>query len=115
MAAAVVAVESLTFLVLAVLEAADVSSERVGLGVGTTLFLLVIGGGIAWAAWRVTEGDAWARSPLVLSQIILLGLAWNFRGDPPWLSPLVAAPAVVVLAALLSPPVTRALSGPSSV
>ncbi|AWB92979.1 hypothetical protein C3E78_12620 [Aeromicrobium chenweiae] len=115
MAAAIVAIEALTFVVLAVVEAAHISGDRVGLGVGTTLFLAVIGAGLSWAAWRVTEGDAWARSPLVFSQLIILGLAYNLRGDPAWLAPVVALPAVVALIALLSPPVTRALGRDSAV
>lgn len=114
-AAVIVLLEAVVFLVLGVLEALDVSSERVGLGVGTTLFLLAIGAGLLWAARRVTEGDAWARSPLVVAQLIQLCLAWNFRGDPAWLAPAIALPAVLVLACLLAPPVTRALSDESSV
>ena len=109
-AAGIVLLEGLTFLVLGVIEVADLSSERIGSGLGTALFLLVIGAGLGWAAWRVTEGDAWARSPLVFSQLIVLGLAWNLRGDPAWLAPAVAVPAIVVLACLLAPPVNRALS-----
>ena len=109
-AAAVIAIEALTFAVLAVLEVVSVSSDRVGLGVGTTLLLVVIAGGLLWAAWRITEGEAWARSPLVLAQLVVLGLAWTFRGDPAWLAPVIALPAVVVLAGLLAPPVTRALA-----
>ena len=102
-------IEGLAFGVLAVLELFSVSSDRVGLGVSTTAFLLIIAGGLLWAAWRVVEGDAWARSPLVLAQLIQLCLAWNFRGDPAWLAPTIALPAAVVLGCLLAPPVTRAL------
>ncbi|MET1061990.1 MAG: hypothetical protein ABWX71_03765 [Aeromicrobium sp.] len=109
-AAGVVLVEALVFLALAVAELLDLTSSRAGLGLGTAVFLAVIGAGLLWAAWRVTRGDAWARSPLVFAQLIQLGLAWNFRGDPPWLTPAIALPAVAVLAALLAPPVTRALS-----
>jgi hypothetical protein len=82
----------------------------VGLGVGATVFLLIVAGGLAWAAYRVALGESWARSPLVLAQLVQLGLAWNFRGDPAWLAPAIAAPAVVVLACLLAPAVTRALA-----
>ena len=46
----------------------------------------------------------------MFAQLIQLGLAWNFRGDPAWLAPVIAAPAVVVLACLLAPPVNRALN-----
>jgi hypothetical protein len=114
-AAAVVCLEALTYGVLAVLELLAVSSDRVGLGVGTTIFLLVVAAGLAWAASRVALGEAWARSPLVLAQLVQLGLAWNFRGDPAWLAPVIALPAVVVLACLLAPPVTRALADDQAV
>jgi hypothetical protein len=107
-AAVIVSLEGLVFAVLAVLELFSVSSERVGLGIGTTLFLLIIAAGLLWAAWRVVAGDAWARSPLVFAQLIQLGLAWNFRGDPAWLSVAIAVPALAVLGCLLAPPVTRA-------
>jgi hypothetical protein len=108
-AAVIVSVEGLAFGVLAVLELFSVSSDRVGLGIGATLFLIVVAAGLLWAAWRVVAGDAWARSPLIFAQLIQLGLAWNFRGDPVWLAPAIALPAVVVLACLLAPPATRAL------
>ncbi len=109
-AAAIVCTEALIFAVLAALELFSVSSERIGLGVSTTVFLVVIAAGLVWAASRIVRGDAWARSPLVFAQLIQLGLAWNFRGDPAWLAPAIALPAVAVLACLLAPPVTRALS-----
>lgn len=109
-AAALVLIEGLAFAVLAVLELFSVSPERIGLGVGATVFLVVVAAGLLVAAWRVAHGDAWARSPLVFTQLILLGLAWNFRGDPAWLSPAMVVPAVAVLVCLLAPPVTRALS-----
>jgi hypothetical protein len=108
-AGAVVCAEGLVFAVLAVLELFSVSSDRAGLGIGATVFLLIVAAGLAWAASRVVLGESWARSPLVLAQLVQLGLAYNFRGDPAWLAPLIALPAVVVLACLLAPPVTRAL------
>lgn len=109
-AAFIVSIEALTFGVLAVLELLSVSSDRVGLGLGATVFLVVVATGLLWAAFRVVAGESWARSPLVFAQLIQLGLAWNFRGDPTWLAPAIAAPAVAVLGCLLAPPVTRALT-----
>ncbi len=108
--AAIVSLEALTFVVLAVLEAVNVSSDRVGLGLGTTLFLVIIGAGLLWAALLVVRGASGARSPLVFAQLIQLGLAWNFRGDPAWLAPAIAAPAIVTLGCLLAPAVTHALT-----
>lgn len=108
--AVIVSLEAFVFAVLAILELLNVSSERVGMGVGVTLFLVVIAAGLLWAAWRLAQAEAWARSPLIFAQLIQLGLAWNFRGDPAWLAPAIAAPAIVVLVCLLVPPVTHALS-----
>ncbi len=95
---------------LAVLDLTDVSSERLGLGVGAGVLLSAYGLGQLYAAWRVTQGEGWARSPLVVTHLIQLLLAWNLRGgDATWLAVAMAACAVVVLGCLLAPPVTRAL------
>ncbi len=73
------------------------------------MILAVYGGFQAWAAWRVTQGDHWARSPLVVTQVIQLIIAFNLA-DVTAVDPvLVGASAVVTLACLLAPPVTRAL------
>jgi hypothetical protein len=115
-AAVVVWAESLAFGVLVVLDAADISGSRVGFGIGAGVLLAVYGAGQAWAAWRVTRGDAWARSPLVVTQLIQLLLAWNLRtSDAKWLAALMAIAAVVALGSLLAPPVTRALGRSNAV
>ncbi len=49
------------------------------------MILAVYGGFQAWAAWRVTEGDQWARSPLVVTQIIQLIIAFNLADVPVWI------------------------------
>jgi len=108
-AAGIVVGEALTCLVLAVLGAADLGGDSVGSGIGVSVVLAVYGGFQAWAAWRVTEGDQWARSPLVVTQIIQLIIAFNLADVPVWIDVLVGASAVVTLACLLAPPVTRAL------
>ena len=110
-AALIVLAEAVTCLVLAALGLADLDADSVGPGIGVALILAVYGGFQAWAAWRVTQGDLWARSPLVVTQIIQLIIAFNLDGVPVWVSVLVGAAAVVTLACLLSPPVTRALGG----
>lgn len=106
----IVFAEALTFVVLAVLEAVNVTSGRVGFGIGVTLFFLAFAAGLGWAAWLIAHGDSRARSPLVFAQLIALGLAWNFRPDSMALAIAVAIPAAVALACLLAPPVTRALN-----
>lgn len=114
-AGAIVLVEALVFAVLAVLEAVNLSSERIGFGIGVTVFFVAIAAGLAWAARRIAVGDLGVRSPIVFAQLISLGLAWNFRADSAALAAAVAAPAVIVLICLLSPPVTRALTGENPV
>lgn len=115
-AAVVVWAESLVFAVLVVLDAADISSDRVGFGVGAGVLLTAYGAGQAWAAWRVTQGDAWARSPLIVTQLIQLLLAWNLRtSDSAWMAIVMAVAAVIALGCLLAPPVTRALGRSNAV
>lgn len=109
-AAAIVLAEAMTCLVLAALSVLDLSGDDVGTGIGVAVILAVYGAFQAWAAWRVTEGDNWARSPLVVTQIIQLIIAFNLADVPVWITALLAGSAAVVLACLLNPPVTRALS-----
>jgi len=108
--AGIVALEALVFVVLAVLDIANLSGDRRGFGIGVGVLLAIYGAFQMWAAWRFTHGDAWARSPMVVTQLIQLLLAWNLRGaDPTWLAPVAGSLAIVALACLLAPPVTQAL------
>jgi hypothetical protein len=108
-AAVIIAAEAVTSVVLAILGIVDLDGDSLGTGIGVSLILAVYGGFQAWAVWQVTEGDRWARSPLVVTQIIQLFIAFNLADIPVWISVLVGASAVVTLACLLAPPVTRAL------
>lgn len=111
-AATIVLVEALVYLVLAVLGGLDASRDRAGTGVGVALVLAAYGVFQGWAAWRVSRGDAWARSPLVVTQLVQLVIAFNLDGVPPAVTVAMGAAAVLTLACLLAPPVTRAL-GPT--
>ncbi len=109
-AAAVVAIEAFAYVVLAVLDLTNVTRERLGMGVGAGVLLALYGAGQLFAAWRVFRGEGWARSPLIVTHLIQLLLAWNLHtGDSAWLALVMAVLAIVVLGCLLSPPVTRAL------
>jgi hypothetical protein len=115
-AAAVVWAESIVFGVLVVLDVADLSGDRLGFGIGSGVLLTIYGAGQAWAVWRVTLGDAWARSPVVVTQLIQLLLAWNLRNsDSKWVGALMGVAAVIALVCLLAPPVTRALGRSNAV
>jgi hypothetical protein len=110
-AASLVAVEGLVLLLLAVLELASLSSQRLTMGVTTTGFFAVYGGALLLLAWSVHRGRSWARSPIVLSPLIPLGLAWSFRGgDTTLVAVALAVVAVIVVAGLLHPASIEALA-----
>ena len=110
MAAALVALEALGLLVLAVLELANLRSIRLTMGVTTTVFFLVASAGLAWCAWSLWKARRWARGPVVMAQLIQLGLAWNFRDAPTTLIAIgLAVVGLVVIAGLLHPATTQVL------
>lgn len=113
-AAALVAVEGLLLVGYAVLEIAHLSSDRAAVAVTTTLFFAVYGAVLLAAAWALTRGRSWARSPVVLAQLIQLGVAWSFRGgDTTLVAVVMAVVAVVVLVGLLVPVSIAALDHPA--
>lgn len=114
-AAAVVVLESAAYIVVALLDFADSSGGRRGFGLGAGLLLIAYGTGLLFAAWAVRQGRRWARAPLIVAQLIQLLLASDARDGAAWVTPAMAASALVVLGCLLAPPVTRALTGERSV
>jgi hypothetical protein len=99
-------------LAYAVLEAASVHADRATMGITTALFFCVVAGVLMTCAWYVARARAWARSPIVVAQLLFLGLAWSFLGGPTtWVSVVLAVLAVVVLVGLLHPASLDALSG----
>jgi hypothetical protein len=111
-AASVTALEGLLVVVYGALEAANLHAGRAAMGVTTSAFFLILGGALIACAWLVGRGRPAARSPIVVVQVILLGLAWNFwGGSTTWVAVGLAAVAIVVLAGLLHPASTAALTG----
>jgi len=109
-AASLVAVEGLLLLGYAVLELASISSDRAAVAITTALFFAAYGALLLAAAWAVTHGRSWARSPIVLAQLIQLGVAWSFRGGGTTVVAVVMAlVAVLVLVGLLVPSSIAAL------
>lgn len=110
-AASLVAVEGAVLVLLAVAEVASLSTARLTMGFTTALFFLVYGAGLVLCALLLARGVSGARSPAVLAQLIQLGLAWSFRGDPTTLVALgLAVVAAVVLAGIFHPASLDALS-----
>jgi Mn2+/Fe2+ NRAMP family transporter len=112
-AAAVVGLEGLGTVVFGTLEALHTTSARVVMGTTTSLFFVAFGAALVACAWGLTRVATWARGPVLISQLIALGLAWNFRAgdDTWWISVMLAVPAVVALVAMLHPATIKALNG----
>ena len=69
-AATVVALEALVFIALAVADLTGLVSDRVGLGIGIAVVLLVMGVGLVIAAVGLLRRSHTARGPIVVTQLI---------------------------------------------
>ncbi|MBF4769609.1 hypothetical protein ISU10_17720 [Nocardioides agariphilus] len=81
-AASLAALEGLVIAVLGLLEVASLTSGRLTMGVTTAGFFVAYGALLVYCGWQLTRCAPWARAPVLLAQLIQLGLAWGFReGD----------------------------------
>jgi hypothetical protein len=110
LAAALVSLEGLVAVGFGIAEAFHTTSARATMGVTTSLFFVVFGAALVLCGWGLSRSSAWARGPVLIAQLISLGLAWNFRTGDTWPAALgMALPAVVVLVAMLRPESIAAL------
>lgn len=110
-AAGLVLVEGLLVVGFAITEATHTSPHRVAIGLSGAAFFLVYGLGLGWCAWGMNQLRPWSRGPVLLSQLILLGLAWSSRhAGASGLVVFIAVMAALVLAGLLSPSSIDALN-----
>ncbi|WP_370249528.1 hypothetical protein [Nocardioides sp.] len=107
-ASSLAAVEGLVLLGLAAAETADLDGSRLGTGISTAVFFALYGAVLGWAAWSLRQRRTWARGPVLLTQLIMLGLAWNVR-DAPVLAICVALVAVIALVGMVHPDTVAAL------
>jgi hypothetical protein len=109
-AASLAAVEGLVIGVYGLLELVNLSPGRVTMGLTNAVFFAAYGALLVFCGWQLTRRAAWARGPVLLAQLIQLGLAWNFRdGDTLPVAIGLALVSVVVLAGLFHPASMRAL------
>lgn len=81
------------------------------MGLTTSAFFVAYGAALLACAFAMIRGHSWARSPVVLTQLIQLGVAWSFRGGSTNLIAIVlAVVAIVVLAGLAHPASVEALT-----
>jgi hypothetical protein len=110
-AAALTALEGLVLLVYAVLELASVNADRASVAVTTAVFFAVVGGALLVCASGLARVRSWARSPVVVVELITLLTAWSFvGGETTWVAVILAAVSIGVLFCLLHPRSTAALA-----
>jgi hypothetical protein len=103
-AAGMTLIEGLLIVLFGISEFFNVDSDRLVMGLSTAVFFLVYGGVLLACARGLHTVRSWARGPVLLSQLILLGLAWSFKdGDTLPIAIGLAVAAVIVLAGLLHP------------
>ena len=110
MAASLAALEAFVLAALGLLELANLRSIRLTMGVTTAAFFLAAAAGLGWCAWSLWKVRRWARGPVVMAQLIQLGLAWNlWAGSTKPLSVGLAVVALVVVLGLVHPSSTEVL------
>ena len=104
-AASLAAVEAVLLLLYAVVELFSLSPGKVAVTLTTSVFFALYGAGfLLFCAWGLVVGRSWARSPVILAQLIQLGVAWSFRGGSTTLVAVVlAVVALVVVVGVLHP------------
>ena len=103
-AAALLTLEGLAGLAYAVLELGQIRMSRAAVGVGVATLMAVFGLVLLLVARGVFRGRRWSRGPAVVTQLILLPLAWSFKGGATtWVSVVLAVVAITALVGLLHP------------
>jgi hypothetical protein len=109
-AASLAGVEAALLVLFGLAELVAISGTRLAMGITTVVFFLIYGAGLAWCAWRLTRLESWARAPLVLAQLLQLGVAWSFwGGDSTPVAVALALLALLVIAGVFHPASLEAL------
>lgn len=112
-AASVVAVEGVVLLLLAALELGSVEETRRSVGLSTAGFFAGYGVILLACAWGLWRRHTWSRGPVLFTQLVGVGLAWNARDQWPITVALLVC-VVIVFAGMLNPATLEALDGPPS-
>ena len=103
-AAGMTFVEGMLIVLFGISELVSIDSDRLVMGVTTAVFFMAYGVVLLVCARGLHTVRGWARGPVLLSQLILLGLAWSFKGGSTLpIAILLALAAAIVLAGLLHP------------
>ena len=114
-AAALLAFEGLAALAYAVLEIGQIRMSRAEVGVGVAILMAGFGLLLLLVARGVFRGRRWSRGPAVVTQLILLPIAWSFKGgSTTWVSVALGALAIAVLVGVLHPRSTAVFVPPAA-
>jgi uncharacterized membrane protein (DUF2068 family) len=103
-AAVSLALEGLLGLGYAGVALGQVTMSRAVVGVGVAILMASFGLLLLLVARGVFLGRRWSRGPAVVAQLILLPIAWSFRGGATtWISVTLAVIAIAVLVGVLHP------------
>ena len=105
-AAALVALQGIVLAVWAVLVLVHIST----MSVSTAIFFLAYGAALGACAVGLWQLRSWSRAPIVLTQLIALGLAWHSRHANVAVAIVLAVVAVAALACVLHPASLEALA-----
>lgn len=78
-------------------------AESLTTAIAGGVFFLLCAAGIGWCAFKIWRLESWSRAPLVLVQLIVLGLAWNLRENLAVAGGLVLV-AAIALVGIFAPP-----------
>ena len=103
-AAGLTFVEGVLTFIFGLGEAVSIDSDRLVMGLTTAAFFMGYGVVLIVCAWGMNTVRPWSRGPVLLAQLIWLGLAWNFRSGETMLIAIgLVVVAAIVLAGLLHP------------
>ena len=103
-AAGMTFVQGLLTLLYGLGEVLNITSDRLTMGLTTSVFFVAYGAGLLLCSWGLHTVRPWSRGPVLMAQLIWLGLAWNFRsGSTLPIAVVLVITAVIVLAGLLHP------------
>jgi hypothetical protein len=110
-AASLTALEAVVLVINAVAELVSLDAGRVTMGLTTSAFFVVYAVALLACAWGLSQLRSWARSPVVMAQLIQFGVAWSFWGHgTTYVSIALIIVAAVVLAGVLHPASIDALA-----
>ena len=113
LAAGLLAVEALAALVFGIVTVTQIEVSRAALGSGVAILVIGYGVLLLLVARGVLRGRRWSRAPAVATQLILLPVAYSFRGEPTtWVAGVTAVVAVGILVGVLHPRSTEVFVGP---